>query len=579
MSVQTGVQVLVQDVPERLLFSASNYASTSDALLQRRQIALSPRHDTTYDETTTEITINISANTSFLDLENSYITGKLLTNGTAKQLNTLLEQGGIHALFSEVELQVAATNTVVERMNLYNVFQSIESEFIHSPIEAEYFGGVELDGPENSELIQIGSSTTACAVAQASNTTLNLTADGNIALQEIAIGDMMFNTTNGTWHQITAISSGGLITFTPGLAQSGDPAAYSSFLNAFFFRKKQRKNPRFLVGQKAAAQQYVRFVMRPKLGFFRQKKLLPLFLMAGGMNLVLRLDPALSYHSFIANLNYQAEADTAAASSVTLSEVRFNAVLIDAHSKIVTDYINMYRKEGLLIPMTAYSNFTTYTNSSSGLQAIELRPGCRSAKWAFSRLISDDFWASNSIHSRAFKCLSMHLDYGCRAYQYEAGAHTFPIRPINVFWTAGGATTNNDQYPMEMIKQWDIMCQRITDAFGASSMGMTPHYQGPARRSSPDDCRLQIVYVKDNTAAAAYSTDDYFPKWIMAVPLARDLEGRFAGIDLGVSPLRLYMDFKESMPSTFGSQRVVQTFIAYDQYFHLSERDGATVLS
>ena len=71
---QTGANVLLQDLPQRAIFPAKNYTSTSDAVLSKRQIELNPVNDIA-TSAGDQIQFVVSSDTAFIDFMNSYIRG------------------------------------------------------------------------------------------------------------------------------------------------------------------------------------------------------------------------------------------------------------------------------------------------------------------------------------------------------------------------------------------------------------------------------------------------------------------------------------------------------------------------
>jgi hypothetical protein len=155
MALQTGAFALEQDVPNKVIYSDSNYTSTSDASLNRRHTRIAPRNDTTFQPGgTREIEFVISSSTSFIDFQNFYITGEFLNrtlfdniyDDTRKgQLVAMLEKGGINSLFETVVLENASTGAVIDRVENYNTWCALMSRISESGFEGDECKLFELD--------------------------------------------------------------------------------------------------------------------------------------------------------------------------------------------------------------------------------------------------------------------------------------------------------------------------------------------------------------------------------------------------------------------------------------------------
>ncbi len=700
MSLQTGGQVLLQDVPSRAMYPASNLTSTSDACLNRRHMELPPRNDTQFQPGgNSEIEIRISSNTSFIDLENSYLRGELEVGGTiggtaaAYMYKTMLEEGGIHSLFSAAELRIASTGTVIERLNLYNLFCAMESEVIHSPQEVNGFYMDELDSaPEPYQLKVLCPKVAAEATATSQ---INIAADNyetSAALGAFLAGDFQqgdrvsgllygsslfhydgvisairpnFNlgvslssitTTTATpasaadtigglvatgsaiifeydakegdgqgapSHvsnvvRVTAVhQTTGVITFTPeitaeylggvednivmrvlnGIGMCVHPAPAQTVANhdaSYLVFESLSKKEQYSIRERVATEvsSKIRFCMKPRLGWMRQNKLFPLFLLAGGIDLVLRLDSNFAYRSFTRLEGAYKNYNTAMVPRVSIDKVRFCAVMLDLHSSINQEFLNLYRGQGLLIPFIQYNVYESRIEATDGQQTLDLRPGVRSARWAVSRMIPDSVWNSNNYLSRSIPILSTHFGLGVKEWQYESGSLVWPVRSVVI------DNTTPDPYALENFKHQNITYQRIRCMSHTSDEDVVPIAAGPSCRSGPDAYRRKAISCDYSTTAitgaTGYTNVDKaaidFQKFLMPVVLGRDLAGKFAGVDLSIQPLRLSVNLESASVypmSTYwtvnGSgvtpKRVVHTVIASDAYLHLSEATGATILT
>lgn len=553
MSLQTGAQALNQEVPDRVAFPASHYVSTSDASLNRRHIEIPPLSDIAYDGNRTDFVFQVASATSFLDLQNSYIRGELTVTSTniASSNYLLLEQGGIHSLFRWVEVSAAATGVVIDRLPLYNVFQCLESEVIHSGEYIDSMCADELDSScsfGDKKATAAGSFTEAFLSTEVTDTAV--TVDG--VLKSAQPGDLLYirdNTTDVV--QLREVLSNNGVSVTT-VAGTNPPNAGTLVL----IRRGGRRSARHFGPDDVTAKK-VKFVMRPRMGFWRQKKLFPLFLMAGGLRFSFSIDPSYASNSFFA-----AVANSMQTVSISMDKLRFNAAMLDMHSSINQQYVDLYAGRGLLIPFVSVENQEKQIAAGSASNiSVDFHVGHRSARWALARLTGTDVFSSSATIAKGFPVLSMSPAMGLAEWGYESGSLMFPQKKVEL--------DSFEDYPSELVRHLNITFRKIYDSYGDNSADM-PGLGNSAGRHSYQDMVKRVI---PGTGAVD------FPKILLAAVLGRDQAGKFAGLDLSIQPLRLSLKFDSAMNSALGTQRLVQMFVGYDRYLHISKATGASVLT
>jgi hypothetical protein len=665
MSLQAGAVTLAQDLPDNVIMDQSNYRTTSDAVLNKRLIEISPINQTAYTATgSNEIVINIASNTSFIDWENTYLHGDLqILNSTAAKAIRSLERNGIHSLFSSVELRVASTSSTVERLESYNLFTAMEDSLIYAPDDLDqifidefksanegyiapdkdfdeiyraspdggFFTSTETITASGFGTINITASSTnadAYQLFREGDELLFGRASGNINLYG---GTASYNDTtgvitlasavgspswisvfpigatilinNGSTTKIGTVSASSATTITvagslfgsnqasvtlttlSGGSNSGVTVVQAIIsttqINVFppidistpfvLIRRRgcQKSIRRAAAEGSATASTTVstRFAMKLRLGFMRQMKWFPLFLLPRGFDLVLRLDPNLSYRAFRLSTTY-ADGDDPSF-TCTVNNVRLNAMMIDCHSSVNAEYLSVFKSpKGILIPYISYVFNQKILETTAGLQVADLNTGVRSARHILGRLITDTFYNGDTKTSRRNLCFSVYPSLGLQHYQLTTGSLQFPLHEIDI--------SDAGLYPMQL-KRW----QKITYKKNCDR-DMTSHDQPFAPYGLAGNCLGVremnlgdwLLKPENSTPGAAVNGGQDMSGCLLVMDLTRDVDGRFCGVDTSVQPLRVELEFGSSLSSTLGSARILHTFVAADTYAFLSESQG-----
>lgn len=310
-----------------------------------------------------------------------------------------------------------------------------------------------------------------------------------------------------------------------------------------------------------------RFALKLRLGFMRQMKWFPLFLLPRGFDLVIRLDPNLAYRSFRLGTTYADGADPSF--TCAINNVRLNAMMIDCHSSVNAEYLSVYKSpKGILIPFISYVFNQKILETTQGLQVADLNTGVRSARHILARLTTDLLYNGDTKTSRRNLCFSLYPALGLRHYQLTTGSLQFPLHEIDI--------SSAGQYPMQL-KRWQKItykknCDRDMTSHDQpfAPYGLAGNFLGTREMNLED----YPIRPENSTPGAAVSAGQDMTGCLLVMDLTRDIDGRFCGVDTSVQPLRVELDFSASLNSNLGTARILHTFVAADTYAYMSEAQG-----
>lgn len=592
MSLQTGAQVLGQEVPPRASFPSSNYTTTSDSSLNHRLIEIPPVSDITYTPSSTDIVLPVASATSFWDMQNSWIRGNLkvtVSGSDSAGKYAILEQGGIHSLFREIEISAAATGVVLDRIQYYNVQQAMETEFIHSADYVDTMLADELDAAIQGVDKQCGAQGVlpATSVAHSAITDTAITSVGAgdylqpgdlILIQPAAAAVDVSATVNQTTvntaiqkarseiRKVLSVGSTDVVATTAGYDFSGGSSATYT---CTVIRRGGDKSVRHIGPADGSGDHEANFEfsMRPRLGFLRQSKYFPLFLMHGGVRLTLKLDPSLAVNSF-----YMENGGANSTVAVELSQIRYMATFLDLHSSINTQYTDLYAGRGLLVPFLGVASFNKTVTNGDTQVSLDWQVGHRSAKLAIAKNMGSGLYngSTSSAVVKQFPALSFFPHSYVQKWGFESGSIRLPGKEVDV----ESPSLSNYPVPSQTLRHMQKTFQKIYDLWGDNVSDMP--YAGNAGMRTPGWAHRYrpLPGVVDSGAHV-----QQYPKFIMSQILGRDVGGKFSGLDLSIQPLKLNLNWRASISSAEGAYRLVFIFVYYDRYVHLSKRTGASVLS
>ena len=309
-----------------------------------------------------------------------------------------------------------------------------------------------------------------------------------------------------------------------------------------------------------------RFQFRPRMGFFFKKKYYPLFLHASGIRIRCILDPS-------ARRSFQLLNDHQTAwlpiFDYEISDLRLNIPVYDLHSSVNRHYYDAYTgAKGLLFPMKSYAyqknTATAGGNITSG--SISMNIGVRSACSVVSRLTTDLLSTTDTIVCQNNPSIGAHPLLGLQKFQYSSGALVFPQREV--------IRDTGERYFLEMRKHQQILKRKCRDRYEVAFDGAEPYHKAAGQMWSLPECdRKSFNYVMSNAALHQDTKNG-----VLTAVLAREVEGRFAGLDLSVQPLKAELTFDVAMPAGIGASRSIETFIEYDAYVHMGQATGVAVL-
>lgn len=655
MASQAGGVKLEQDVPNKVIFSDSNYTSTADSSINRRHVRLAPSQDVTFSPRgIREIEFNISSQTSFVDFPNMYITGfflnkttynaNLTTSTTAEdQFLAMIEKGGIDSLFETIILENNSTSVPIQKIENYNTWCALHSHIYDDPNVPDYlkdefnssgntmFKNFDHSGAlANEEYYRVGSTNFYAVPNGATALTASyLSSPGPLIL------DLNLTAMQSTPPALSTTNQSAMILKLMLSLQPGDEFRYTNDSVDKQFRVMHVRNLtgdvsnkikrillqplngtdvvdatndfevttashvfRFWItnrgghgnwrtyvgssmspdglGDSATAStketrgEKLRFCWKPKIPFFWMKKYYPLFLHASGFRLRCILDPNV-YHAFygigsptkdlaLSSLQFNFE----------LTNVRLGLVVYDFHSTINKQYLKSFQSQkGLLFPFRGIHYSSNQITTAAGNSSISVLAGIRSAKNVITRMTTDQIFSASTVASHFTPSLSAHPSLGLKEYQYQSGSLTFPQRPIEL----------DDQFHMENRMHGIIQTKKKMDKHEVSFDGADP-YNAPALHgiSPSSNNTYGSAYYGIVSGGAVPVMVDGATSGIMTAILAREVDGKFAGLDLSLQPLKLEMTFQDAVPATIANNRVLHTYVYYDAYLQVNEGGGFTIL-
>lgn len=280
---------------------------------------------------------------------------------------------------------------------------------------------------------------------------------------------------------------------------------------------------------------------------------LPLFLMKGGIEIVLELeDPSiclttapLAYGSVNANQVY------------ALTNVSFMGMLVTPHSDVIDEYSAQWKSpQGLIYSIPSIRTRRT-SDGGTASTVLQVFPGVRSARrmWV---MVQDTL--CNESTSAAVKeawvnnCISMSLQGGISTYQARVGSYYFPYLPVentNLASVAGGGGNESG-------------IQSLVDAKNMfyTNSGIAQCYYNAAGTLTLSSAEYRVMYVD-------FRRD-------------RGRDDILSGVDLSIVPLDFSLVRSATHAATIGANSLglpaYYFFIEHDSFLRIAS-DGMTVMN
>lgn len=420
-------------------FLADEIVSTSQSILRKELIPIFPENNSTFTETNSEIRIHVDDADSFLFSKESYLQFTLTHD---KPGFLTFPDGGCGSLFRDIELRINKTSIQLDRWEYHNFENGVNAVLNDDPTIIENMGYASGDTnfmtPEYAHF--------QCLPALA-------VADFNAA----AVFD---GTQVGPGEHLAGLA------VVCNLATTRDPETARVNIGDVFSNGEEEKQAVVVVGinRKLAATAAAAFLVKsigsetavgadyyrigaqklPPSGRFTFRLPLdamninwPLFLLPGGLNLILRLAPALQ--AFNSGKQYAATTSGGGAEVMTIvnpptitysiSDVKFMAMLVTPHIDLKNKAIDDFNGRGLVYGFQGVrTKFIPFSTSQD--QNFDVNWGIRSARKAISYITTDSL-AFNSGAPRAYNSITMYPRAGVYQYQYKVGIHAFPRRELD----------------------------------------------------------------------------------------------------------------------------------------------------
>mgnify|MGYP000616224723 CR=1 FL=1 len=140
----------------------------------------------------------------------------------------------------------------------------------------------------------------------------------------------------------------------------------------------------------------------------------------------------------------------------------------------------------------------------------------------------------------------------------------FPQRELEV----------DSRFSFENKRQWNLAFNKTRDRIGATFTSPETYNGNAGYRILVDDSdSFKGRYIRSDVSIEIDSNAA-----ILCAVLARELSGRFAGLDLSIQPLMVDVSYSDTIDAQIGGARRLHQFILYQAYGHLSESTGHTIL-
>lgn len=363
--------------------------STSKHVLRKRQLEILPNAQVDYSYFgNNQIEFTISSGQDFIDFASSYLrcdlTCDLLLNGS-DDTTKYLSEGGLHSMFREIRLETA-TGTVLERVDRYNKLYALMTQLTKSQEDVDRNDLVSGDSVGFESY-----------------------------LPERLIKDAFFDSDSGT---VGAI--GGIADADFRVAYSGAIGANASGDPGTSMIDPARK--------KVANTNTISLSMRPMMSFMNMAQWIPLFLVRGGLKLVLVLDRPVQ--ALASTQAYTGTGFTGA--NAVLSNVRYIASMITPSEELTSMYVQKYNGEGITYSTLGYRHFLDLLAAGAGVQSKQLYANVRSARFILQRiqvasLETDTNSSTDVLNSYEFDSCAIGLKANLKEYQFQSGSFTFPV--------------------------------------------------------------------------------------------------------------------------------------------------------
>lgn len=530
-------------------FMTDEIISTSQAILRKELIPIFPENNSTFKPgTNSEIRIHIDDQDSYLFADESYLkfTFTLTFEGaavTGKDKGYLqVPEGGIGSIFRDVELRINKTSVQLDRWEYFNYENVISKLLTDDPdvIDSMGYSEGEMKDTYSKGDYLVGGYAFNNDIHSCTLTPTNYVFPsilGDLGYMESshtrrpAVGDVLSRLvvnnnvyTEADLRVVTGIQptsndgSGAMRYELSEAVADGDSMVLIDRDNPLILDHTTQSN-----------------VFTCKIPMGAMKKNWPLFLLPGGLNLILRL------------ADFQDAVNTTTTSaklaptnlSYEISNVQFMAMLVTPHVDLKNKAIDDFNGNGMIFGFEGIRSKLIPINDQSLNMNLDVNWGLRSARKVVSYLVGSGYRFSDG-YARWRTSIAQQPKAGITRYQYKVGIHFFPRRELDTSSTP------------EMLRQIYNSCGR-----------------NKVWRIKGQDLRSGGQYV--DAAGAVFGEAKHF---LMIGDLSRN-NGEFSdmtGIDLSIAHLQLETQGTNSWPYQMGTAAgnlYVMMHVFHDKYVRL----------
>lgn len=505
-------------------------ASSNKMILKRRLMEIQADAQTDYSYTgNSQITFSINSVSDLVDFSNSYIRLKLTTtlkNNGGAQSTRYLAMGGIHSLFSNIEVRTAS-GVLLQRIDRYNKLYALMSQQLHSREHIETVLNKAGDSilPSDNARDDDASIAIAYTVAGSSYTsstkTLLLaapTAPGADLRDFLITGDLIivgFNTGTRVG-RVASVSAAGTIVFTEDL--TGADVISPNVLSVSYAKAGPARNIREMRNL-VAVTDAVTLCMKPLLPVLDTGSYFPLMLLRGGLKVVLTLDDP----AYV--LAFEDGPNTVSDVSYTIRNPVFVVDMVQPSEILAQQYIDAFKTDGLKFVFPAFKwNLDSGNDGSAGSYNTSIQSNVRSARYILAKI--NDARAETRIGAATedpgvstYTCdsIAQGRRAGLEEFRFVSNGESFPLNGLPL--------RTNDICALEV-------AQEVERALGLHDSGSN------GKRISPNEWNNIANYIRPFDRTYAAESDRFH----FGARLCKD-DDNFTGLDLTLSALQCEYTF------------------------------------
>ncbi len=533
-------------------FVLAKPTSTSRAILRKNLMEILPNEQTTFDPTGNSIMrFQVSSNSDVLSGPESYFRFDFEQTTASQDGNVLLDVGGIHCLFKNIEIRAIGSGILLQRYDAYNKYNAMQSLLLDDPNTIEFNAWPNLDSmPDNLNDVSYRDALQALTGTYAVATTGVITGTSSLLETELAEGDQIYiyGDAAGEVHVgfITSVTD-------EDTAEVSPAPAVAITAGAVMYKLAADSSSSLTPRARAGTGSKVTVTVKPNLSLLQHY--LPLFLLSGGIEFSFELELAgrafMGKHSasYIAS-----ESDDAMGYQIT--NPRMYAMMITPHPDIADEYVRQWQSaDGLIyeIPSVRYRRYTgTATDQNV---TISINPGVRSARKVYM-VVQDSSLAEGSSTSSVANlypaCSEFQRDL-ITSFQVLIGSSEYPNRAIVLQASSDALATASVQESLELREQ----LKQVSGNAGPN-------------RISWSDWRDAYPIVTVTTSPPTYESRHL----IFGVDLSRDngVNGSLTGTDLSVVPMLVQIERSAAHndSSRMPGSPLHHFFILHDSFLKIS---------